>query len=455
MMLPTSPPPLAPGPSGVPLLGNLFAVQRDPLHFLERITAEYGGVVRYPVAKWQHLYLITDPEGVKQVLVTHQQHYSIDNRNRRALKLVMGEGLFVSEGDLWLRQRRLMQPAFHRHHVAALATQMSATIQERLDRWEEAVRRGEALNLSEEMMHLALALATRTLFGVDVSGEAAQVGQAVNALVQVYTSYARSPAVMLPNRVVALHPRFRAPLQALDAVVQTIIAERRAVVGEPTDTLSLLLALRDEETGAGMSDQQVRDEVMSLLIAGHETTARAMTWLWYLLSLHPEAEARVREEVEQGLAGRLSTAEDLLRLDYTRRVVEETLRLYPPAWVTFRKALVADEIAGYPIPAGARITLSPYVTHRRPDLWEEPERFDPDRFLPERSAARHPFAYFPFGGGPRQCIGRAMAMMQMQLMLALVMQRFRLLRVGTKPLRPVARLTLQPDRPLWMVAERV
>lgn len=249
--------------------------------------------------------------------------------------------------------------------------------------------------------------------------------------------------------------RINAAIHTLDAIVQGLIQERRQRAIERGDVLSLLLLARDEETGQGMSDQQVRDEVMTLLFAGHETTSNLLAWTWFLLATHPEVEQRLQAELDAVLGGRLPTVEDLAHLPYGHRVLEETLRLYPPAWSLARKALVDDKVGGYVLPASTIILMSPYVTHRHPAFWEEPERFDPDRFTPERVAVRPRYAYFPFGGGPRQCIGNTFALMEAHLILATVAQRYRLRLVPDHPVEPQALLTLRPRDGLPMLLEGV
>jgi cytochrome P450 len=296
------------------------------------------------------------------------------------------------------------------------------------------------------MLRLTLRIAGQTLFNIDLSDETHTVGQAVatvNKLLSEYL-YAPFPPFTIPT------PRSR----SLDQVVHDIITQRRQQNTDAGDLLSMLLLARDERTDQGMNDQQVRDEVMTLLIAGHETVATALTWTWYLLSQHPEVERRLHSELDEVLGGHLPTVEHLARLSYTRMVIEEVLRLYPPAWVFGRKAIDADEIAGYVIPANSMIVLSPYMTHRHPAFWEDAEAFDPERFAPEREASRPHYAYFPFGGGPRVCIGNNFALMETQLVLATIAQHYRLRLLSGHPVEPEALFSLRPRFGLLVTLHR-
>jgi cytochrome P450 len=304
------------------------------------------------------------------------------------------------------------------------------------------------------MLRLTLRIVGQALFNIDLSDETHSVGQAVTTVNRLLSDYMYAPFPPL-NVPTPRTRRLKAAHRTLDQVVHGIIAQHRQQNTDTGDLLSMLLVVRDEETGQGMNDQQVHDEVMTLLLAGHETVSIALTWTWYLLSQHPAVERRLHTELDEVLAGQTPRVDHLVKLSYTRMVIEEALRLYPPAWIFGRKALADDEIGGYFIPANSMIVLSPYVTHRHPAFWEDPEVFDPERFAPERSASRPHYAYFPFGGGPRLCIGSNFALMEMQLILATIAQRHKLRLVPGRPVEPEALLSLRPRYGLPMTLHRI
>jgi cytochrome P450 len=441
----------APGPRGEFLLGNMRMLQRDPLSFLGATAHTYGAVARYPIGPWRNLFLITDPEALKYVLVTNQRNYSIAVRSRNALKRVLGEGLFTSEGPTWLHRRRLMQPQFGHRQVAMLVSQVTSTTQAAVERWRCAPP-GEPLNISAEMTRLALDIAARAFFSIDLQQEKAAIGTAVTALLEAYTRWILSPAILLPDFLAPQVWRVNAAIRYLDQAVRGIIRERRRTGQSEPDLLGLLLDARDPETGEGLGETEIRDEVLTLLIAGHETTAQALTWAFHLLARSPQVAQALQAELVEVLGGRLPGAADAAALPYTRMVLQETLRLYPPAWVMFRLALQADEIGGYHIPAGSRITISPYVTHRLPELWEDPSQFKPERFTAAAIADRHPFAYLPFGAGPRQCIGKHFALLEAQLVLATVAQQVSFQETPDRHVEPRALVTLRPRDDLTLLA---
>ena len=463
MNAPSSPPTAArpspryrtpPGPRSAFWLANVRAMRRDRLEFVQALQRTYGDVVRYRVAFWT-LYQVSHPDHVRHVLQDNHRNYTKGAVLTNLLAPVLGNGLFTSEGDFWLRQRRLMQPVFHRKRIAAFGTIMTDVTTRRLERWQACAERGQPLDIAAEMMRLTLVVATRSLFGADVSAQVDVVDRAFTAASEHLTYKFDIPFYPPASIPTPRNRRFRASLQALDRVVYGLIDERLRRNDESGDLLSMLLQVRDAETGEGMSRAQLRDEVMTLLLAGHETTANALTWSWYLLSQHPEAERRLQTEVATVVGGRLPTVDDLPHLPYTRMVFEEALRLYPPVWITQRQAIAEDEIGGYHIPAGATIALSPWVTHRRPDIWPDPMRFEPERFTEERVAERLRGAYIPFGSGPRQCIGQSFAMVEGQLVLATIAQQFRLQLVPGRTVEPEARLTLRPHGGLPMILQRV
>jgi len=385
------------------------------------------------------------PDHVKRVLQENHRNYDKNFPNMKAARELFGNGLFTSDGESWLRQRRLMQPSFHHKRLTGFGRLMSEATATMLERWQRTAPGDTPLDISVEMTRLTLRIAGLSLFSLDLSNEADMLGRTFTTLGPLISKYANLP---LPPLWVPTprNRRLLTGLNTLNTVVYAIIEERRKqpVATNTGDLLGMLLSAQDEETSEGMSDQQLRDEVLTLLLAGHETTAAALTWTWYLLSQHPEVECRLHTELDTVLGGRLPAVEQLDALPYTRMVIQEALRLYPPAFGFTRFAVTEDEIGGYPIPAKSVMFLSANCTHRHPVFWEEPEVFDPERFTPERSADRPRFAYFPFGGGPRQCIGNAFALMEAQLVLATVAQRYTLRLIPRHPVEPQVRLTMWP-----------
>jgi len=429
-------------------------MRRDPLAFVTALAREYGDVVCLGMGGPIRAYLFHHPDGVKHILQDNNQNY-VKGPIIGRVKVLFGEGLFTSEGDFWRRQRRLAQPAFHRERIAGFATTMVRRTAERLARWEPAIERGEPIDVGAEMNALTLTIAGETLFGRDLSGEASDAGRALAVALAVLAHRAMSyvaPPIWVPT---ARNRAFRRAAATLDALVYDIIDARQRAHATGDDLLGMLMAARDEDTGEGMSRRQLRDEVMTFLLAGHETTAVALAWTWYLLARHPHIAEQARGEVIGCLGDRPPTVADLPRLPLARMVVEEAMRLYPPVWGVGRQTIAADRIGGYDIPAGAIVNLSPWVTHRHPDFWPDPERFDPERFRPGVERTRPRFAYFPFSGGPRLCIGEGFALMEMQLVVAMVLQRYRLTLVDERPVAPETTLTLRPCGGLRMRAERV
>jgi cytochrome P450 len=440
-----------PGPRGNIILGSIGDIYRDRLRFVLDMARIYGDVAQYRVAHMR-MYQVNHPEGVGRLLHDNHRNYSKDVPTFGTLKLFLGNGLFTSDGEFWRRQRRLAQPAFHRQRVAAFGELMTGATQEMLERWQAHVSRGQPLDVAKEFMHLTMEVVTRALFSTSVERDVGTIGRAITTLLNDVTfrfTFPFYPPLKVPT---PRNRRFLTARATLDKTVYQIIAERRRQPAKHDDLLALLMDARDEETGEAMSDKQLRDEVVTLFVAGHETTANALTWASYLLSTHVAVGRQLHAEVDETLQGRVPTAADLPNLTYTRMVIDETLRLYPPAWVTNRRAIEDDIVCGYRIPADATISISPYVTHRDPTLWENPEGFDPDRFAPERSAGRPRYAYFPFGGGPRQCIGKGFALLESTLVLALLAQRYELQLVPGRRVETEAMATLRPRYGMWMTA---
>jgi cytochrome P450 len=426
------------------------AFRPDPLNYYSAAFRTFGDVVGFHVGPFRTM-LVAHPDHIKHILQDNNHNYE-KGLVIAKLKVLIGDGLFTSEGDFWRRQRRLAQPAFHRQRLSGFATTMAEATQAMLDRWEPIARRGEVLDVAAEMNRLTLGIVGRTLFSRNLDDAADEVGRTLGEVLGLMNH--RSMA-FLPSPLWWPSPfnrRLTRGIRILDRVVFQIIEERRRT-GEPhEDLLDMMLRARDEDTGEGMTDRQLRDEVMTFILAGHETTAVALSWTWYLLDRHPQVAETLRSEIA-ALGGRTPTIEDLPRLSYARRVVEEAMRLYPPVWGFFRQALGPDRLGEHSVPKGAVVLISPYVTHRHPRFWDDPERFDPDRFTPERVRERPRFAYLPFSGGPRLCIGNEFALMEAQLAVAMTMQRYRLqLAPGAQP-EPESKITLRPRGGMMMTVD--
>ncbi len=445
----------APGPRNLSPLGSAYAIGHDPMTFALDMWQRYGDVVRFRLLFWP-AYVLYHPDHVKRMLQENRRNYNKDFFIMKATQQVLGNGIFSSDGDSWRYQRRLMQPSFHHKRLTGFGRIMTEATVAMLERWQATTPNDAPLDIPQEMMRLALRISGLALFSLDLTDEADTVGRTFTSIGPLLSKYGSLPFPPLwvptpDNR------RLQTGLNTLDSIVYAIIHERRArpVDTNAPDLLWMLLSARDEETGEGMSDQQLRDEVLILLLAGYETTATALTWTWYLLSQHPEVERRLRAELDTVLAGQVPTVEHLDALPYTRMVIQESMRLYPPVFGFTRHAVAEDEIGGYRIQANSIIFVSQYCTHRHPEFWEEPERFDPERFTPERSVDRPRFAYFPFGGGPRQCIGNNFAMMEVQLVLATIAQRYSLRLVPGHTVEPHILLTLRPRHGLPMTLHPV
>lgn len=416
-------------------------LRANPIRAFLDAADRYGDVVRMKAGPYDG-YQISNPADIKHVLQDNYRNYHKSPLYER-LKDFVGEGLLTSEDSFWLRQRRLAQPAFHRQRLIAIADAMVDCTEQMLERWQDVADRGATIDLVQELMHLTQRIIVRTMFSTDL-GSAAEVVNRTWPIVNQRvgeTFWATKLETRLP---LPANRRFRRALQELEAVVYRIIAERRRSGRDEADLLSMFLAARDEDTGERMTDRQLRDEVMTMLLAGHETTSLALSWTYFLLWQHPEADRSVADEAARVLGGRRASFADAERLTCTRMVLEESMRLYPPAWGFSRLALADDEIGGYRVPAGSIVFMIPFVVHRRPALWPDPERFDPERFTPDRVADRPRFAYFPFGGGPRQCIGNQFAVVEAQLILATVARRWRVQVEPGQAIEPEPLITLRP-----------
>jgi cytochrome P450 len=408
----------APGPGGF-LSG--WPLMRDPLRFLEKMFRQYGDVVRLRIMNLR-VYSIAHPEGIKHVLQDNRRNYR-KSFDYQILSRLLGQGLVTSEGSLWLRQRRLMQPMFHRQKVAGFAKLMTDSTLEILERWRGRAERGEVFDIAPEMMRLTLRIVGLALLSMDLTAQADEIGRNMTIANERFGEMGLSAFV--PWLPTPGNARFRNAASKLRGIVLDIIAERRRAGRDHGDLLSMLLAVRDEDTGEGMKDEQLRDEVLTLILAGHETTATALSWIWYLLSQNPEAERKLHAELDDVLGGRAASVGDLLNLNYTSMVVDEAMRLYPPVWGIGRAAIADDEIMGYRVPKGSNVLLSQWLAHHHPVFWKNPNRFEPERFSSEPASERPRYAFFPFGGGPRMCIGNLFALSEAQIVLATVAQKYR------------------------------
>jgi cytochrome P450 len=427
----------------------VYAMSRDPLAFLTSVAREHGDISSFRLTS-ESVYLFNHPDLIRDLLVTNQRNFR-KGRGIERMKPLLGEGLLTSEGEYHLRQRRLAQPAFHRHRIAAYGSAMASYAARRADRWTS----GRALDLHHEMMAITLAIVGKTLFDADVEAEANEIGAAVTTAFESFNFTLFLPFGELLERLpIPQAIRFRRARARLDATIYRMIAERRASGADRGDLLSMLLLAQDVEGDGGrMTDEQLRDEALTIFLAGHETTANALTWTWYLLSQHPAVEARLHAELLTALGTRPPGADDLPALPYTRMVVAESMRLYPPAWILGRRTIDTFEAAGYSIPPRSIILASQYLMHRDARFFPDPDRFDPDRFTHENQATRPKFSYFPFGGGTRVCIGEQFAWMEAVLVLATIAQRWRFQLVPDHPIALQPIVTLRPKFGMRMVVE--
>ena len=421
--------PAPPSPRANRLLGTARRLRQDPLGCLQQFVDEAGPASKYRFFAHWWGYLFVHPDHYQHVLQDNYRNFTkLPHPTFLLLYPLVGKGLLSNDGESWLRQRRLAQPAFHRGQIQEMGSVMTAAVERRFSRWEQFARSEEVVEFDREMMEMTLEIAGRTLFSVDLTGEAREVGDVFGRLNELFVKLVVSPISLYTMRV-PFWPTTRKVTRdvgALDQLIYAMINQRRAK-GEPgNDLMGMLLSARDEDTGEGMGEKQLRDEVITLLIAGHETTTLLLTWFFYCLGRSPELEAQVQDEVDRTLSGRLPTVEDIPKLVFTRQVIDETMRLYPPAYALSRWCAEDDVIGGFDTPASAVITLSPFITHRMPEFWPRPLEFDPERFSPANKKERPRFAYIPFGAGPRQCIGEGFALTESVLVAAAIAQRFRL-----------------------------
>jgi cytochrome P450 len=411
----------------------------DSLERMRELFARYGDIYRvYAPARKSYTYVIHHPDDVKRVLVSNHKNYTKGVGLDR-VKILLGNGIMTSEGEFWRRQRYMMQPLFHRRVITQFARVIDSANDRCIARWEEQAARGESVHVTDDMSELTLDIVLRAVFGSDLDRLCAESGGNPFAVVT------KEPARNL---------QFAYKFRSLGKLVAALMRRRASQAEEHIDFLAMLMSARDKETGAAMSERELIDEVMTLVVAGHETTASALNWTWYLLALHPEVEARLHAEIDAAPSVSAASLAQMEALPYAQQVVNEALRLYPPGWLLSRRTLDTDVLAGFEIPAGADVLLSPYLLHRHPRFWPDPDVFRPERFAPENEAERPRFAYMPFAAGPRHCIGETFALYEMLMHLYKVARRYRLTYLPTEPVQLEAQINLRTKNPLYMKLER-
>lgn len=441
-----------PGPEGLPLVGSIFRInpKRNILFNFIDLWRDFGDLCHAKLGPL-HLYLVVKPEHVHHVLVRNPDNY-IKGNGYNGFRLLVGQGLVTSDGDLWRQQRRIMQPSFTPRATAQFVDVMVNAIDRTVDRWQDVALTGQPLHIDDEMARLTMSVISQTIFGVDLGAESGVVSQAFHEAFAFVTARTMSAFALPLAWPLPSHRRFRRNRQIIDDFVQSQIAKGRQRDAQD-NLLAILLQATDEATGQRMSDEQVRDEVVTLFLAGFETTARSLTWGWYLLDQHPEIVQRLEAEVDAALGKRSPTLADLPALPYTRMVVDEILRLYPPAGMLARQVVADDVIDGYRIPGNSIIMLIPFMTHRYPGVWENPEAFIPERFAPEAAGQRPKSAYIPFSGGARICLGNHFALAEMVFSYAMLIARYRLHRTSQEPIGYGFHGSICPTSPLLMTAQ--
>jgi cytochrome P450 len=427
----------------------VLEIARNPLAMMLAMHRDHGDIAHWRIGP-QNIYLFSDPDLIRDVLVTNQKNFHKSRGLERARRL-LGNGLLTSEDEFHLRQRRLAQPAFHRQRIAAYAATMGKYAERTGARWRD----GETVDMHTEMMRLTLGIVGRTLFDADVEEEAAEIGEALTHAFESFNVAMLPFTELLEKLPIPPVRRFNAARDTLDRIIYGMIEERRKSGEDRGDLLSMLLLATDTEgDGTGMSDRQLRDEALTIFLAGHETTANALTWTWYLISQHPEVEAKLHREIDSALGDRVPGYEDMQSLPYARMVLAESMRLYPPAWAIGRRALETFEARGYTIPKRSVVLMSQYIVHRLPKYFPDPERFDPERWIPEAQSGRPKFSYFPFGGGARVCIGEQFAWMEGVLLLAALARKWRMRLVPGHSVEVQPLITLRPRHGMQMTLER-
>ncbi|MFM7137507.1 MAG: cytochrome P450 [Planctomycetota bacterium] len=439
--------------------GDLEALARDTLgEFCRR--SRQGPIVPLKIGLTRG-HLVSDPALIRHVLLDNDTNYDKHTPGFDAVRVVLGEGMLTSGGAFWKRQRRIAQPAFHGESVRHFGPIMTRMANECADRWDEAAGRGEPVDACTDMMKLTLRIVAETLFGDDMADDADEINRVFPTILACLAARVASPIrppLWIPT---ANNRRLRPALDSLNRIVERLIATKRRRLAEGRqgdaahrDLLTILMLARDAETGESMSDRQLRDEVMTMMIAGHETTANALSWLWVLLDRHPEEQERLRAELVAATGGRAPTVDDVTRLPRLKAVISETLRLYPPVWMFDRRALAPDDLGGTRVAKGDLVIFCPYAIHRLPELWRDPEAFRPERFEPGTEEQKNKFAYLPFSAGPRTCLGNSFAMIESQIIVGTLLSRFRTRLVDPAPIKPRPRVTLRTSRPVMLKLER-
>ncbi|MFN0201757.1 MAG: cytochrome P450 [Bacteroidia bacterium] len=428
------------------LLGNLPYIAQDKLGYFQRQTLEIGDIFELK-NPFRRAFITTNLDYIKHLLQDNHKNYTKSFAYDK-IRNLLGNGLLTSEGDFWLRQRRLAQPAFYKEKINAMAEVIVRLTQGILEDWEQQLTKNTEIDISKTTNQFALDVVSNVLFISNVQAEVELVSKTVSdgiRFVNERIDKSWLPPLWVPT---PRNLRERKTIKTLNNIILQIIENRRKSDQVHTDLLSMLMEAKDEDTGESMTNQQLRDEVMTLFVAGHETTAVALTWTLYLLATHQEKAEKMHAEIDEVLAGRVPQPEDLRKMPYLRQVIEESMRLYPPAWVVGRKSVQADKLGEYDVPPNTNVIMPIYVVHRNPSIWENAEAFEPERFAAGNLKEKHRFAYFPFGGGPRLCIGNAFAMMEMQIALAMIGQRFRFQYTASKPLDAEILITMRPKQAL-------
>jgi enediyne biosynthesis protein E7 len=411
----------------------------DSLERMTELFASLGDIYRvYAPGRKSYTYVINHPDDVKRVLVANHRNYTKGIGLDR-VKILLGMGLMTSEGELWKRQRYMMQPYFHRRVITEFASLIGEANDRLIERWDALARRGEPVNITDEMSELTLGIVLRAIFGRDLDRLTQELGE------NPFEVVTREPARDL---------RFAYKFRSLAKLIGNLIRRRREQHEEHFDYVAMLMNARDKETGDAMPERQLIDELMTLVVAGHETTASGLNWTWYLLSQHPDADAKLHAEVSAAAERAAPSLADMESLAYTQQVVNEALRLYPPGWLLSRRAIAPDVLSGHEIAAGTDVLLCLYLLHRHPRYWKNPDAFEPERFAPEHEAERPRFAYMPFAAGPRHCIGETFALYEMLIHLYKVARRYRLTRASDEPISLEAQINLRTRKPLYMRLER-
>jgi cytochrome P450 len=442
-----------PGPRGHPILGNTLGFKNDIIGTLMAGYRDYGDIVKFRgVGPLFPLYLVAHPDYVMHVLKDNAENYPRTPLVRAKWKMVVGDGLICTEGDFWKTQRRLAQPSFDPRLLQSFDGLIADETDQLLDRWERHAERGEPFDVAREMVHLALANLGGAMFSTEWREEALKMGDAVEYTIGYAYKLLTQPVVVPENVPTPANKRFKEERRTLEQIMERMIARRHGVDEQPADLLGALMSARDAETGERMSDYQVRSHLLTFMFGGHETVAVGLAWTFWLLSKHPDVLRRLEAEVDEKLGGQRPTFENTRQLEYLTRVINESLRVRPPVWLMSRMPTSDDEIGGYHIPAGSQILISSYVSHHHTDFWDNPEGFDPERWMPEQVAQRPKNAWFPFSGGPHQCIGGYFGLMEMQIVISMILQRLELELLPGHRVVPRPGITLGFEHGLQMTA---